>query len=475
MGIMRMDMLKFKEVSILATISLTWILVCFIIGLAGPQMWEKETYYAYDCPDESHEWSNDCQGVQMSQGQFWIQNFGKIIYLNRIWVLTMKPYSLPYEEGEDVDVDEKLYIEVRIDGKDNSDDQWQVSDGPTESKQDLNCPKGEQKCDSFTLINSEILDWRYYKVDIVIKNTTSRQYVGDVQFTYWKGSSDYAIEEIIFRVIYLICSGVFSYLFINEIQKLGDDVEFEQRTLAMIMLSLFLFNNPLFFFEFNKVGWIFRFIGTLFEVLFTSILMIYWLFLIDKIRLDLPRIEYSREHLPKLILVAIYGILSLALYGWIRVELVDDPVFEDSDVPTGELVLFYLVAVAYCAIVIWLVVLVILAAPVVWSKGYLFNRLNFTGIPTCACIFSVIVGLFSGTIGPVGRTSVGFMYFFALYNVYCYLLCYGYWPHKDTYATLPEPTPTFGEDPETHGIRTQNNTTWYDREVEITVGDENDL
>jgi len=474
MGIMKMDMINKKEALYLVLASFTWIMICLIIGLTGPKVWESDTYYAYDCPENSHTFNEDtCDGVQMNKGQIWAQDFGEIKYINRIWILTMRPYSYPYEQDDDDEkIDEDLKIEVRLAASDSSDGGWETIDGPTESKQNLKCGKGDQKCDRFQLINTEVLEYRYYKVDIRLLNNSGRPYVGDVEFRYWKGSPEYAIMEIIFRIIYLIFSGTLGYLFLSALQKLEQEIEFEQRTLAMIMLALILYNNPLFVFEFNKIGWAFRFIGTLFEVLFTCVLMLYWLFLVDKIRLDQVRIEYSREHLPKLIVVAMYGVLSLALYGWIRVELVDDPVFTDSGVPTGVLVLFYLVAINYCVIVIWLVVLVILAVPVVWSKGYLFNRFNFTGIPTCLCIFSVIVGLFSGTIGPVGRTSVGFMYFYALYNAYCGVLCFGYWPHADTYRTLNDDiVPGDGEgtvvtspDPERQEIRPEN-PTWYNDEI----------
>jgi len=40
----------------------------------------------------------------------------------------------------------------------------------------------------------------------------------------------------------------------------------------------------------------------------------------------------------------------------------------------------------------------------------------------------MIIGVFAGSFGSYGRTTISFLYFFGLFNCYIYLLAFGFFP-----------------------------------------------
>ena len=65
--LMRVDTVPHKWLFVGAGIA---VLIMFVAslsaGLAGPNSTESTTYYAYDCPNDSHDWSSQCSGVQVT-------------------------------------------------------------------------------------------------------------------------------------------------------------------------------------------------------------------------------------------------------------------------------------------------------------------------------------------------------------------------------------------------------------------------
>jgi len=159
--------------------------------------------------------------------------------------------------------------------------------------------------------------------------------------------------------------------------------------------------------------------------------------MVDKLRKDELRVDFSWHHLPKLVIVCIFGILSLILFAWISIRDESDPVYSTNI--TGVQVLFYMVAVVWTAIMVWVVVLVAMTIPTVTRKTYLMTRFLFFAIPTGLCVISIMAGVFAGSFGPLRRNTLSFMYFLTLFNVYVFFLTWGYWPvqegFKDTNPT----------------------------------------
>ena len=127
-----------------------------------------------------------------------------------------------------------------------------------------------------------------------------------------------------------------------------------------------------------------------------------------------------------------------------------DPVFGETQDIFGLVVLFFLCAVLFGALVVWVLMLMILAVPVVMKNPYLKARYTMAVVPASIAILSLIIALFFGVFGPVSRTAPSFVYFFTLYNLYSIIMMIGYWPtqsaFKGNYENVSENTRIFGTD-----------------------------
>jgi len=236
---------------------------------------------------------------------------------------------------------------------------------------------------------------------------------------------------MILRALLLAASLIVTGAYVWTMHQVNvDQWNWEQRAMAVLLISLFMTNNPLFPFIFVAKGWFFPFLVSLFQTGFLSVLLLFWLLITDKIRNEENMPTFSWILIPKLLIVTVWGILSLALFAVISIRDERDPVYGTS--VTSFQILFYVVAVFWIIIVLWVAVLVALTIPVVVRQRYLVTRFLFFGLPTMVCIFSIFASVLSGSFGPYGETAIGFVYFLFLYNVYVFILAWGYWPVKET-------------------------------------------
>merc|ERR1711974_127753 len=119
----------------------------------------------------------------------------------------------------------------------------------------------------------------------------------------------------------------------------------------------------------------------------------------------------------------------------------------------GLIILFFFDVIIFGALVVWVLLLMIMAIPVVSKNPYLKARAIMTFIPASIILSSLIISLFFGVFGPVQRTAPAFVYFFTLYLLYTIFLMIGYWPTESAFKgslgnpnTASESTKIFGTD-----------------------------
>merc|ERR1712137_792748 len=146
--------------------------------------------------------------------------------------------------------------------------------------------------------------------------------------------------------------------------------------------------------------------------------------------------------------VGVYGVVTFVLFVWFRVVDRVDPVFGDTQSIWGLVILFFLDAAVYGAIVVWVMFLMVLSISVVRHEQHLLSRFLMAAVPGLLVISSLIIALFFGVFGPVQRTAPSFVYFYTLYNLYVIILLIGYWPINSAFnrGTKAETTPIFGSD-----------------------------
>lgn len=115
-----------------------------------------------------------------------------------------------------------------------------------------------------------------------------------------------------------------------------------------------------------------------------------------------------------------------------RLADLNNPVLgENSGSLSFFLLLFVITALTYGAIVLWVILLIAMAvSKVIKDRGLFVNRLLLLGTASGVMIASMVVSLLFGNFGPINKTSVAFVYFFTLNNLYTWIVTAGYWPYN---------------------------------------------
>lgn len=297
-------------------------------------------------------------------------------------------------------------------------------------EEEIECLKGKNECTGFLLVYEEFIRHPDYRV--AIQFLSGNAFVTDVKFKFMFGHPQFARLEMGFRLTYLFISLLFTAYFIFELRKVPiTEWSWEQRSILVMFVGLLCYNDPFFPFTFAVSGWFFPFMSALFEVTFSCILLLFWLLMMDKIRKDELKMNFSFLHIPKLVFVILYGILSLVLFAWISIRDENDPIYGTG--VTGIQVLFYIVTILWTGIIIWITILSFLSIAHIKTKPYLYTRFLFFVVPTGLCILSLLIGIFSGTFGPFHKTTLSFMYYSGMFNIYVFVLAWGYFPIKDRF------------------------------------------
>lgn len=93
---MRIDIAQKLHLIIVGCIAVCWLIICIIVGSNGPPVYDKKSYFAYECPENRHTWGNDCEGIQMNNSLVvWQQDVSNLSPLNDFWILEVFPFTNP--------------------------------------------------------------------------------------------------------------------------------------------------------------------------------------------------------------------------------------------------------------------------------------------------------------------------------------------------------------------------------------------
>lgn len=451
---MLVDVLRHRVFAAVGAVAALLLLGALLLGLLGPATYEHNVYYAYQCEDGAHSWNPvKCSGKRLGEpGAVWTHKLGPLETLNGFWSLVMFPY-----DRNDTKVVETLKVEIDVFGRSSSSaDAKRLSSH--EVKETMLCDNGrDEPCWGFVLVYEDTIKYPYYEVVVSLPddddNEKAKALVGDVAFEFSWYNVSFIEEQLMMRVSFLVVSTAVIFAFWFRMRNVElYKWTIEQRCIGFLLLTLILLNNPLYPVEYLVSGWFFPALDALFQVTHSVAHMIFWLFAFDFIRRD-GTIDFQGWRKPTLEwlkpIVAIgFGIFTFAFFLWFRIAQQVDPVFGDSGSASGLVVMFFVAALLFGTITVWILVLMMLTIPVVLAKTDYLARFVFLAVPTALCMFSIIAALFVGSFGPVRRTAPTFCYFYTLYNLYAWILAFGYWPAATgslaREATQPsEATPIF--------------------------------
>jgi len=202
----------------------------------------------------------------------------------------------------------------------------------------------------------------------------------------------------------------------------------EQRLFVFLLIGLVGLNNPFFPLEYIAKGWFLPFLGSFLETLFTCILFAFWFIVAQKLRSNENKLTFTLYVKFTLAVIVLYAIITTVFYGLSSSRDEQSPLFGIEMHVTPIRVLYFIASALYVAIVILFFATLVITIQPVNEKFKLRARFAFFAIPTIFVIISVLVGLFMGILGTFGRDAPSFVYFLVMYNMYVYVLLWGYWP-----------------------------------------------
>lgn len=421
-----------RQFIIVGAIALTITTLGLIMGAVGPPTQKEKETFAYDCPGGLHFWNSTvCHGVQPAHGQLYLLEFPEFSSLNQNFGVVMQPLRIP--PVPDTPIDVPLNVHLSIAGRDDNASLWLILENRVVPFEAM-CEPGQEECAGAWILIESVVQYKNYRLGVSFNVTENVAWMGDVKFVMVVGNTHFTNMEIAVRLVFFFACIAVNVLWLMRLRRERfDQWSWEQRSLSILLLCSLFLNNPFLAIRYLWNGWFFYFLDALLEASWMSIVMMYWLFMIDKIRLDELRMEFSKVHIPKLAAVFLYTVLVIIFFTWVSVDQENYPLVGSSG-SVGLTVMYYLVVFSFLLLVIWLVILAAMTLPVINAKPHMMTRYLFVTLPTLFVLLSILIGMITGTYGPQGRESTEFVYYATMWNVYVWTLAYGYWPINERFG-----------------------------------------
>eukprot|EP00029_Vermamoeba_vermiformis_P007883 TRINITY_DN3537_c0_g1_i1.p1 TRINITY_DN3537_c0_g1~~TRINITY_DN3537_c0_g1_i1.p1 ORF type:complete len:448 (-),score=59.57 TRINITY_DN3537_c0_g1_i1:36-1379(-) len=432
---MRVDVVPLKYFAITAGLSVLILLGAIILGATGPDILEEGEYFAYHCYDFTHEWDpSKCNGVQPKNGG-WTPWMGiSTNKLNKLWYLVVTPYNTKGQA-----VNQNVRIEVSLEGMNYAADNMTLLVRNTTLVDDIICLEGSQECLSFILLYEDNIDYDLYLARVKFLGLRNDSFLGDVKFEFFKQTVAYSQLTIALRVIFSVAAVILFFAFFMQLRSVYASEKNwtgEQKAVIALIVCLFLFNNPLYPADYAVSGWFLVFMNAFFELIFYCAVFLFWFLVVEQFKGQRSKYELTQADVPKILAVLFYGLMSTVLYIYSSIRDRLTPIFTVPDHVTLIQVVYYLVGSSFILIVFWIGFMFAMSINSVASN--MRPRFLYFSVPAAICIVSVIVGIFAGTVGPFGRNTISTVYYTFMWNIYVYLLVWGYWPVETGFgATNP--------------------------------------
>uniref|UniRef100_K3X5W3 Wntless-like transmembrane domain-containing protein n=1 Tax=Globisporangium ultimum (strain ATCC 200006 / CBS 805.95 / DAOM BR144) TaxID=431595 RepID=K3X5W3_GLOUD len=314
----------------------------------------------------------------------------------------------------------------------------------------VECKEGEKVCESQYFLRFGEIDFSDYQVDVLFNSSVSLPINGtSLQFKKTWGTESFTNWLIGIKIFYLIISGFVAFWYNVSLGKLSArEQNLEQGWVAAITVALIFFDDPFYVVEANYGGNPVKILSLLFQVTFFQMLLLFWLIMLDNLRLQgkINGVSNSQFFTPKIAYIAFFWLFNVIYHGYMKYYSNNDPTWDPLEKNPH-----YALAQALCAAmsvfyVFWVAYLVLLSHQEIRSRRVryrYFVLLNFF------MVIMAFIGLGTGAISPAPSSGGQWTLFQTLFNVYVYAIAYLYAPSSTALKTAKKRTQEHGGmDPE---------------------------
>jgi len=256
-----------------------------------------------------------------------------------------------------------------------------------------------------------------------------------IETAYKYPSEAFTLFEVYFRYLLVFTSVIITMLFWvqNRMYREWHYWALEQKWTFILLVSVVLFDNPIFFLNIYAEHWIFPFLNVTFVNTFLVVYMLCILVFTDNLIAYDRRLSTVEFYLPKLILLGALWLVGLVSFAVTRLR-------QDSDIAVNDVADFQVSGVAGIKAVVgallaiyflWLGYL-ILRVVGQWSEdqfGHVPRRIKILWVVAILMLGEVAAGIFILVLERnEALGAVQFFSFFAVFNLWAYFLSVMYWP-----------------------------------------------
>eukprot|EP00742_Colponemidia_sp_Colp-10_P005494 GILJ01005869.1.p1 GENE.GILJ01005869.1~~GILJ01005869.1.p1 ORF type:complete len:484 (+),score=50.62 GILJ01005869.1:154-1452(+) len=306
----------------------------------------------------------------------------------------------------------------------------------------VSCPVNRQYSDYVTIFKMSSITYARYRLKFKWDDLNENiDWIHGVDFMLIQRNRDFAMYEIGWKyscqaIIVLILAILWFQKW--RIQLPLSHLSLEQQWVGILLICLFLYNNPLFVGELYASQLAFAVIGNMFRMLFVGVLLIFWLSVFDSIVREVnggaARVPFVRFYVPKIIFVGLYWVLCVSVFSYIMGQEISDPTYDWRE-EFGGLTLFIVFTVIFIVLyLVWLIWLVLMSLN---GIQHLRRRFRVLLVFHLVNLIATLVGLFIGrAIGLDIQAAEDFLFFHVLFNMYVGVLGFLYCPISDSHINF---------------------------------------
>jgi len=410
-------------------------IICLIIGGTGPQRFYIETKPAFSCVNGSENYNSSlCTGVNIGvNGSIWSggPQFFSVASQQMIVFMTL------HNKQSSAGLNAQLTIMVTITGSNanpNTNATYKPVSVSTHTRT-INCPSGQLYCNNITLIQLVNIQYNFYNFSVQLMGITPtiNQFIGNADFSFIYYSAVYSQFGLGVRYFFIVLNVIFGIYFLNRLKayRWATDWIIEQKWTILLLLFLFLLNNP--FYALNVVSgrWFPQYMDVLFTIGFFSVILLFFLCIFDSLRKPRQQRTLRAFYLPKVLYLGVFYLLNFISLTYLEAQSLNDPMFNIQYDTPGFSGFGYFIF-AYTAIYIfWLLYYLIRLFKerntiVIPNVG---PRYKFITIFTVCIALATIIGSFL-SFQFSQNSSIQLLAYYGLFNFYIYFLVLVYIPVK---------------------------------------------
>lgn len=293
----------------------------------------------------------------------------------------------------------------------------------------IRCAKDAFFCDEQYFLRFGEIDYSDYQVDVLFNSSEPLPLVGvDAQFKKTWGTEEFTIWVIGIRTFFLILSALVAIWYNVCLNKLSARAQsLEQGWVATLTVTLIFFNDPFYVVEANYGGNPVKILSVLFHVTFFQMLLLFWLVMLDNLRLQGKVMGVTNSHFfgPKIAFIVFFWLMNVIYHSYIKYHANNDPTWNPLATNAN-----FALAQAICAAMsvfylLWVTYLVLVSHQEIRSRRV---RYRYLVALTFVMVVMAFVGLGSGALSPAPPSGGQWTSFQALLNVYMYVIAYLYAP-----------------------------------------------